>query len=237
MPPSTADLRRVAVFQSATEDDLNLILQNSLTRSIEENSFFFLQGDSADFLYVLISGRVKLMQSNPSGQQVNLRTIYPWQMFGALGVSRDHAIYPASAQALTDSAGLAIGSSFLRSLVATRPQMSFELMNIMTSYVQEMQSRYLELATERVEQRVASALVRLAAQTGIKGVDPQLHQKAAIELAFSRQDIAEMTGSTLYTVSRLFSDWERRGILELGRERIRILNPHELVRIADHLET
>lgn len=229
MDISIKDLKQVVVFQHATDDDLNLILKNSILRSIEEGSFFFLQGDEATYLYVLTSGQVKLMQSNPNGQQVNLRTIYPWQMFGALGATRsDGAAYPATAQALENSTALAIHSKFLRSMLETRPYLSFDLMNLMTSYIQEMQARYRELATERVEQRVANALIRLAGQTGIRS-----DKEAGIELSFSRQDVAEMTGTTLYTVSRLLSDWERKGILKTGREKIKILKPHDLVRVAE----
>jgi CRP-like cAMP-binding protein len=113
-------------------------------------------------------------------------------------------------------------------MLETRPYLSFDLMNLMTSYIQEMQARYRELATEKVEQRVANALIRLAGQAGIRS-----EKEAEIELSFSRQDVAEMTGTTLYTVSRLLSDWERKGILKTGREKIAIINPHELVRIAD----
>ncbi|MBI5352942.1 MAG: Crp/Fnr family transcriptional regulator [Chloroflexi bacterium] len=231
MDISPKDLKQVVVFQNATEADLDLILQNSIMRSIEEGGYFFFQGDTAEYLYVLTNGQVKLMQSNSNGQQVNLRTIYSWQMFGALGAVRAEATYPASAQALDNCTALAIKSGFLHSFVETRPYISFDLMNLMTSYIQEMQARYRELATERVEQRVANALIRLAGQTGIRS-----EKEPAIELSFSRQDVAEMTGTTLYTVSRLLSDWERKGIIETGRERIRLLKPHDLVRIAEGLE-
>lgn len=219
------------VFENATDGDLNLILQNSITRSIEEGSYFFFQGDTAEYLYVLTSGQIKLTQANPNGQQVNLRTIYPLQMFGALGAVRAEATYPASAQALENSTALAVRGKFLHSMLETRPYLSFDLMKLMTSYIQEMQARYRELATERVEQRVANALIRLAGQSGIKS-----EKEAGIELSFSRQDVAEMTGSTLYTISRLLSEWERQGIIKAGREKIKILVPHDLVRIAEGLE-
>jgi len=225
------ELKQVVAFQNATADDLNVILENSIFRPMEESGFFFFQGDPADYLYVLTSGQIKLLQTNPNGQNVNLRTIYPWQMFGALGAVRAGAAYPASAQALEDSTALAIQSDFLHSMLETRPYISFDLMKLMTSYIQEMQARYRELATERVEQRVASALLRLAAQMGIKA-----GKETVIELTFSRQDLAEMTGTTLYTVSRLLSEWERQKIISTGRERIKILKPHELVRISDNLE-
>lgn len=231
MKISPEDLQQVVVFENAPLDDLQLILQNGITRSIEADSFFFFQGDAAEYFYVLTSGQAKLMQSSPSGQQVNLRTIYPWQMFGALGAIRANASYPASAQAQEDSTALAIKSEFMLNIMKTRPYLSTGLMNLMTTYIQEMQSRYRELATERVEQRVANALIRLAGQSGLKS-----SKEAGIELFFSRQDVAEMTGTTLYTISRLLSEWERQGLIKAGRERITILKPHDLVRIAENLE-
>ncbi len=232
MTISPKDLKQVVVFQRATDEDLDLILKNSILRSIEEGSFFFMQGDEAKYLYILVSGQAKLTQSNINGQQVNLRTIYPWQMFGALGATRDgSATYPATAQALENSSSLAIQSTFLRSMMETRPYIAFDLMQLMTSYIQEMQARYRELATERVEQRVANALIRLAGQSGTRS-----NKEAGIELSFSRQEVAEMTGTTLYTVSRLLSDWERKGIIKTGREKITVIQPHGLVQIAEGLE-
>jgi len=225
------DLRKVIVFENATDDDLSFILQNSITRSLEEGGYFFFQGDEARYFYILTRGQVKLMQSTPQGQQVNLRTIYPWQMFGALGVVRTEAKYPATAQTLEHSVALAIENQLLAPMMKTRPYLSMGLMDLMATYIREMQERYRELSTERVEQRVANALLRLASQSGTKS-----EKDTGIELTFSRQDVAEMTATTLYTVSRLLSDWERRGIINTGRERIRILIPHELVRIADGLE-
>ena len=222
-------LRQVSVFHNATDNDLDLIAQHAIERSIEEGEFFFFQGDPAIYLYVLVSGRAKLMQSNPAGQQVNLRTINEWQMFGALGAVREGATYPASAQALEQSTALAIPSSFLHELMQTRPYLSFDLMKLMTGYIQEMQERYRELATEKVERRIARALLRLAAQMGTK-------TEAGIEILFTRQELAEMTGTTLYTVSRVLSDWERQGLVEAGRERVLIRNPHRVVGIAEELD-
>lgn len=221
-------LRQVSVFQNATDDDLELIAEHAIERSIEEGEFFFFQGDPATYFYVLISGRAKLMQTNPAGQQVNLRTINDWQIFGALGAVRENASYPVSAQALEPSTALAVKSDYLHELMQTRPYLSFDLMKLMTTYIQEMQERYRELATEKVERRIARVLLRLAAQMGVK-------LDGGIELAFTRQDLAEMSGTTLYTVSRVLSDWERQGLVEAGRERVLIRNPHGVVSIAEEL--
>jgi CRP-like cAMP-binding protein len=98
----------------------------------------------------------------------------------------------------------------------------------MTTYIQEMQERYRELATEKVERRIARALLRLAAQVGSK-------TDGGIELTFTRQELAEMSGTTLYTVSRVLSEWERQELVEAGRERVVIRNPHGVVSIAEEL--
>ena len=151
-------------------------------------------------------------------------------MFGALGAVRSEAVYPATAQALEASTALALESSFLHEMIETRPYLSFDLMQLMTGYIQEMQSRYRELATEKVERRIARALLRLTAQMGIKTLEGD------IELTFSRQDLAEISGTTLFTVSRILSEWERQGLVETGRERVVIRNPHGIVRIAEELD-
>ena len=227
-----SDLRRVSVFKEATDEDLRLFVENSILRTVEEGEFFFFQGDPATYFYILVAGRAKLLQSNPAGQQVNLRTINEWQMFGALGAVRPDATYPATAQALEASTALAIESRFLQDAMQTRPYLNIGLMQLMTGYIQEMQERYRELATERVERRIALTVLRLAAQIG----ERSNRNETMVELPLSRQDVAEASGTTIFTVSRVLADWERRGLVEAGRERVVIRNPHGLVQISEGLD-
>jgi CRP-like cAMP-binding protein len=232
MEINPTELRRVSVFKEAPDDDLELFVENSITRTIENDEFFFFQGDPATYFYILISGRAKLLQSNPSGQQVNLRTINEWQMFGALGAVRPDAVYPATAQALEPSTALAIKSGFLHDAIQTRPYLNISLMQLMTGYIMEMQERYRELATERVERRIALTLLRLASQIG-----KQIQEDGpVVELPLSRQDLAEASGSTMFTVSRTLAEWERQGLIDASRGRVVIRNPHGLVQIAEDLE-
>jgi CRP-like cAMP-binding protein len=94
----------------------------------------------------------------------------------------------------------------------------------------ELQVQYRQLATEKVERRVARALIRLVQQAGRR-----VETGVLIDLPLSREDIAQMTGTTLYTVSRIISRFEGEGILEAGRQRMVIRNPHGLVKVADDL--
>ncbi len=225
-----SDLRRVNVLKEAPEEDLHLLVDRAIPRSIEEGEFFFFQGDPARYLYILTSGRAKLTQSSATGQQVSLRVVNDWEIFGAVGAVRKEATYPVTAEATESSTALAIESSLIKELMQTRPYLSEGLMQLMTNYIQEMQSRYRELATEKVERRVARAILRLTNQMGRKNEDGH------IELDFSRQELAEISGTTLFSVSRILAEWERTGIVGTGRERVVIRNAHGLVKIAEEFD-
>jgi CRP-like cAMP-binding protein len=110
------------------------------------------------------------------------------------------------------------------------PGLALNGLRLVAGRFQELQSRYQELATERVERRVARTLLRLARQTGRRTEEGVL-----IDLPLSRQDLGEMTGTTLYTVSRILSNWEQQALIQTGRERVIICNPHGLVVIAEDL--
>jgi CRP-like cAMP-binding protein len=224
-------LRSVAVLKSASNEEIHRIAGMGVPRMVEEGGFFFHQGEPALHLYIMLSGRAKLCQLSTDGQQVNLRTLNPNQMFGAVGAVDAGAAYPASAQTLEDCAAFAIRAAEFHGMLDGNPALSFGLMKLMTGYIQEMQNRYREMVTERVEQRIARVLLRLVAQTGRRVEDGVL-----IELPFSRQDLAEMAGTTLYTVSRTLSAWEKTGWITTGRERVVLTNPHAVVRLAEGME-
>lgn len=225
-------LSQTGLLRSLSHDKLSAIAAAGTLRAVEEDSYYYMQGDEAKRMYVLTLGRVRLTQVTPDGQQVALRIITPGQMFGALGLTRELAEYPASAQAVEDSQAITWENAVFKKFMEQNPNLSFDMMGLMTSYIQEMQDRYRELATERVERRVARTLLRLAAQTG-----KRVEKGVLIDMLLSRQAIAELTGTTLYTVSRLFSEWERQGLIETGREKVIIRNPHALVRLAEDLDT
>ena len=104
------------------------------------------------------------------------------------------------------------------------------MLRFATRVVQTSHNKIRELSTERVERRIARALSRLASQLG-----RQTEEGILLDFPLSRQDLAEMTGTTVFTVSRTLKAWERLEILQLGRERIVIAAPHELITIGEDL--
>lgn len=231
-PVDTATLKTLTLFADVPELVLGKLAVCVQTRHAEEGSFFFMEGDPAAHIYVLESGQVKLLQTTPDGQQVAMRIVLPGQMFAGIAMLNPHSGYQVSAQAMSDSVACVWAGSDFRRLADQYPQLSINIMQLMRAYVQEMQARYREMATERVKRRVARALIRLVSMSAALN-----NPAAPVSLALSRQDLAEMSGTTLFTVSRLLSDWERRGLLTLGREKVTIVHPHGLVRIAEDLDT
>ena len=136
--------------------------------------------------------------------------------------------YPATAVAAVDSIALAWPSSAWQRLIAKFPTLAASALQTVGSRLQDTQARVLEMSNEQVEQRVAHALLRLAKQAGRK-------VEAGVEIDFpiSRQDVAEMTGTTLHTVSRILSAWEQQGLVEGGRQRIVLRDPHRLFGLAE----
>jgi len=217
------------IFKGLSAAELLTVAGKVRLRKAAADEFFFYQGAPAQEIFILRSGRVKISQVNPDGQQVLMRIVGPWSLFAVIALM-DAEEYPASAQAAETSETLVWSKNDVLELVEQVPHLSLNLMQLMGSHLKEFQDRFRELATERVERRLARSLLRLASQTGRKTA-----QGVLIDFPLSRQDLAEMTGTTLYTVSRILSQWETQEIVISGRERVVIRNPHGLVRIADDL--
>ena len=222
-------LRESILFRGLDDEILLEIVRAGRLRRVRDGGYFFHEGEPARVLYVLVAGRVKFTQVTAEGHQVLVRVSGPGEVFGAVAALGD-AVHPAAAQAHADSAALGWTSEVITGLMERFPKMALNVVRFLAGRVKEFQDRYRELATERVERRVAHALLRLANQIG-----RQMDNGILIDLTLSRQDIAEMTGTTIFTVSRILSSWEAQGLIESGRERVLVRDPQALTAIAEDL--
>ena len=189
----------------------------------------FRQEDEAVYFWLLAKGRVRLSQITAEGEQVILHIAGPGEALGIVAVL-SHFPYPVSAQAIEASTLLRWEAEQMQALMLRYPRMALNAVEILAEHVRHFQDRIRELATERVERRIARALLRLARQTGRR-----IPEGVLLDLPLTRQDLAEMCGTTLYTVSRTLSAWEQAGILSTGRARVVVRTPHRLVAIAEDL--
>ncbi len=223
------NLENIKLFQGLNPTELHSVCQAGRYQRIKTATFLFHQDDPANILYVLIQGQVKLTHTGPEGHQLLVRMAHPGEDFGAIA-TLSGLTYPLSAQAVEMCVVIAWDELTIKRLLQTYPKIALNALQLVVERFKELQQRYRELASERVERRIARALLRLLDQAG-RRVDRGL----LINLALSRQDLAEMTGTTLYTVSRILSSWEKEGLVDIGRERVIIRQPRNLEAIADDL--
>lgn len=189
----------------------------------------FRQGASAQFFYVLQEGRVRLTRLTSDGQLILLRFVVPGEAFGGVAALGDRA-YPVSAEAAGDCAALAWNGRTMERLLRGHPQLAINFIDLLAERLHDMQARYEELATEQVEQRLARMLLRLVGRTGRR-----VEGGVLVDVRLSRQDLAEMTGTSLFTVSRILKRWQEAGVIKSQHRRILVCHPHGLVSIAEAL--
>lgn len=197
--------------------------------SLDADEVLFREGRPAEAVFQLLTGAVKLQQTTPDGQNVVLRVIGPGEPLGLVATLEGSA-YPATAAAVGPSTGARWSGRVLQGLLQTHPRLALNVLPVIIGRLHEAQAQFRELATERVERRLARVIVRLARQTGRKVGDG-----VRIGIPLGRQDLAEMAGTTLFTASRILSRWEKDGLVRSSRKQLVVLSPHGLVAIAEDL--
>ena len=215
------------LFAGIASGDIDEILREARSVRYPKDTAVFEQGADACSFFVLLHGHLRVEKTTQQGSQIVVRYVSPGEIFGvAQALALPH--YPATAVAAVDSVALCWPAAAWPRLTARFPSLAANALQTVGRRLQDTQARVMEMSSEQVEQRVAHALLRLAKQAGRK-------TEAGIEIDFpiSRQDVAEMTGTTLHTVSRILSAWEQQGFVEGGRQRIVLRNPHGLFALAE----
>lgn len=226
---STQFIAQIQLFQGLRSSELEPIRQAAHLRHVERQSFFYFQDDPATNFYILLEGQVRLCEVTPEGHQVLVRFVSPGEAIGIISVLKN-SVYPLATQAVEDCQALSWDSTSLERLMERFPRIAINGLHLVSQRRHEVEERYRELATGRVERRIARTLLRLARQVGRKVEDGVL-----IDLLLTRQDLADMTGTTQYTVSRILSRWQQKKLIETGRCRVLICYPHGLACIAEDL--
>lgn len=216
------------LFQGLKPSSLAEVAQRGQVQRLTKGILLFAQGATADRCHALIEGRMRIAQSGAEGDQIIVRFVGPGETFGTVALFTDRR-YPAEATAVLDSVEISWPEATLLALIERYPQIALNLVKIVGSRLREAQERLREIATQRVDQRIAHALLRLAHRdtttAGGKG-------DAAIEFPVTRQDLAEMCGATLYTVSRVLTAWEKAGYITTRRKQLTIRRYPEIRRLA-----
>jgi CRP-like cAMP-binding protein len=214
------------LFNGLDRDAADALLDAATNRQLTEGMTVFHQGDEPNQLFQVVTGLVKLSRIDPNGEQTTLRFMGPGELVGCVAVFQQFP-FPATATAAKASSVLCWGAAQILDLIRRYPAISSNALKTVGDRAREMAERVAELSAKGVEARIASVLLRLARQVG-----HSCSEGVAVAYPVTRNDIAEMTGVTYFTVSRVLSAWQKQGVVRLGRERILVVEPHRLAQIA-----
>lgn len=227
MGPSTDDaLRAVAFFKPLSPEDRARLADVALVRSYEKGDSLFAEGDPSDFIYTILSGRAKVIKSIPSGKEVILEIFGPGDPIGAV-VAYEGRPFPATAVAIETTSCLLVRRAPFLELLERHPTLVRGFILGLTQRIVELTKRIPEVAGGRVETRFAHLFLKLADKMGRQGP-----QGTLIPMALSRQDLADLTGTTIETCIRLMSRWGKERTVLTEKDGFVLVDRSALEKIA-----
>jgi CRP/FNR family transcriptional regulator, nitrogen oxide reductase regulator len=201
------------------------IVAQAQAKDYARRETIYQEGDSVRRIILLVSGCVKITQLGENGSEVILRLNGSGDVIGKTDINK-HARHCSKAQALSASTALIWDASVFEALSVRFPALRKNTLRSVSSQLEELEQRFREVSTEKVASRLSREIVRLLAQVGrvVNGT---------VEIALSREELAQLTGTTLFTVSRLLSDWDQRGIVSTRREAVSVNDLVALQQLAE----
>jgi CRP/FNR family transcriptional regulator len=213
MPANLEDmLRRTAIFRRLSPEDRQRLVAVASTREFDKGALLFSEGDASDALYTVVDGRVKVYKTTPRGTDVILELFGPGDPVGAVAVYESRA-YPATAVALEPTTCLVVPRQAIFSLLETYPTLVRGLLIGLTHRLVELTNRLTELSGGRIEARLARFMLKLTDDMGQPRSDGTF-----IPLVLSRQEIADMIGTTIETSIRIMSRWGKQDIVRTEKD-------------------
>jgi len=220
-------LQEMPILSSLSQRDWEKVKHLFIEKLFGKDDYIFFEGDPSSWLGVVLEGRVKMIKHSGNGKDVVLDLIAPGEMLGEMAAFNGES-RPATAQAMEPTVVASIHQDDYIRLLKQYPALALRAIEELGRRLREAQETIKSMAVERVERRIARVLLKLAATTGSSNEDG-----VVIELPLTRQDIAEMAGTTVETAIRTLSKFRKTGLIQTERGRVTILKPHQLVRIAE----
>jgi CRP/FNR family transcriptional regulator, nitrogen oxide reductase regulator len=227
-PIIEGSFRRSDFLSGITEPQAAGILNRGNRIHLNSGEILFHQGDPAYKSFLVLNGRLKLTKLHEEGKEAILRYIGPGEITAIISVFKEKE-YPATAGSIGATDAVGWDKQSMLQLMLEYPPLAVNMLRCTINRLDELQNRYLEICAEQVEQRIARALLRIMNQSGRRAQDG-IH----IDFPLSRQELADYTGTTIYTVSRILSAWEKKSWIKSRREQIIVCDPHSLVLFSEH---
>ncbi|HET8647844.1 MAG TPA: Crp/Fnr family transcriptional regulator [Vicinamibacteria bacterium] len=219
-------LRSVATFRALSPEDRARLADIASVRTFDKGDHIFTEGDPSEYLYTVLTGRVKVIKAIPSGKEVILEIFGPGDPLGAV-VAYEGRPYPASAVAIESSSCLLMRRAPFFGLLERHPTLVRGFLVGLAQRIVELTRRIPEVAGGRVETRFAHLFLKLADKMGRRGAEGVL-----IPMALSRQDLADLTGTTVETCIRIMSRWGKEGLVRTEKDGFVVCDRGALEKLA-----
>jgi len=227
MTPNLDDiLRRTTIFRRLTPDDRQRLAGVAHVRNYDKGDTIFNEGDPSESMFTVVSGRVKVSKMTARGTDVILEIFGPGDPVGAVAVYESRA-YPATAVALEPTTCFIVPRQAFFALLETHPTMVRGLLVGLTHRLVELTTRLTELSGGRIEARLARFFLKLARDMGQQQPDGVF-----IRLVLSRQEIADMIGTTIETSIRIMSRWGKQDIVRTEKDGFLVVDRAALEDVA-----
>jgi CRP/FNR family transcriptional regulator len=202
-------LRKVPLFESLTNEQIAAVADRFQAAAFAPDTIIFLEGDPADRLWVVQAGQVKIVKQSSDSQENLLEVIVPGEMFGGAGIL--FPTHPATAMAMTECVTLSLEREPYLSLIRQYPEIALRIIALLGDRLRSAM-KMRALSTERVEVRLAAILLKLGDKVGTP-VGAPTGAGLRINLPLSRQDLADMTGTTIETAIRVMSRFRKEELV------------------------
>lgn len=220
-------LKKIDMFEHLSEDEMEALGGMTQVQDIPEGEPIYFPGDKADTVYMLKKGRVRLSKTSPEGKTITLAILEEGDIFGELSLAGEET-RNTRAETLTSSFMCAASKEQFLNFLDENDDLKFEITKLIGDRRREVESRIGELIFRDSRSRVAYILNDLF-QNHTESDEGDQHP----EIAFSHEDISDLTGLTRPTTSSILKDFETDGLIELNRKRIRLDDPVKLKQKAE----
>jgi CRP-like cAMP-binding protein len=214
-------IHELPVFFNLTPAECRGIVAAAHEKEFVRRHTIFTEGAPCRQVLLVLSGCVKTTQLGPTGCEVILRLSGPGELVGALEsyLGSNNLVTARTTQPTT---ALVWDAASFDTISDRYPILRRNTTRLLGLRLQELEARFREISTQKVAPRLSQQLIRLSNQL-------RQHSKGALEICLSREELAQLTGTTLFTVSRLLSQWEKLGIVSTRRETVIVRNLKELI--------
>ncbi len=211
-------------FRTLPPTERTLVKDATRELALSKGALAFSQGQPSTHVWAVRDGLVHIVKSGPAGREIVLEVIPPGELFGAVVALEDRP-YPASAVAAEASVVWRVPSALVREICGRHPTLRSAILALVTTRLRSAHERLQSVALEPVEQRLARMLLALTPKIGRK-------DDGVTVLPVTRQELADMVGTTVETAIRITSKWHKTGVVRSARNALTIADVAALRALA-----